>query len=124
MNIFCYPKVLHRPQLCTLLGIDPGLSPDFGFKPRTPFSNGGVDRTEIDMRLGDLLVEAKLTEMGFQMAASRLLFRYRDLHEVFDVTELRVVGDVVHSYQLIRECWRHIRMGVRSSSYVIAAEQT
>jgi len=102
MNIFCYPKVLYRPQLCALLGIEPGLRPDFGFKPRTPFLNKGVDRTEVDMRLGELLIEAKLTETGFQTAASPLLFRYRDIHEVFEIAELPIVGDIVHSYQLIR----------------------
>lgn len=102
MNIFCYPRVLLRRQLCALLGIERGLVPTFGFKPRTPFLSGRSDRTEIDMRLGNLLVEAKLTETGIQPAASRLVFRYRDLHEVFEERELRTTGDLIHGYQLVR----------------------
>jgi hypothetical protein len=64
--------------------------------------NGRGDSTEVDMRLGSLLIEAKLTESGFQSAPRRLLLRYRDLDEVFDVEELPGSEDVVHSYQLIR----------------------
>ena len=82
MNIFCYPRVLNRPQLCTLLGIGPGLRPIFGFKPRIPLLNGQGDQTEVDMKISDLLAEAKLTESGFQLRPSRLLHRYRDLGRV------------------------------------------
>lgn len=96
MNIFCYPRVLHRPQLCALLGIERGQLPEFGFRPRIPLLNGGCDRTEVDMRLGDLLVEAKLTETGFRPATFRLLSRYRE------VRELPISGNIVHAYQLIR----------------------
>jgi hypothetical protein len=102
MNIFCYPKVLRRPQLYALLGVDGGLLPEFGFRPRVPLLNGRADRTEVDMRLGDVLVEAKLTETGFQSTSTRLLFRYRDLHEVFDVNALPITGQRVDGYQLIR----------------------
>jgi hypothetical protein len=102
MNIFCYPKVLHRPHLCALLGIEPALLPEFGFKSRIPLLNARRDRTEIDMRLGDLLIEAKLTETGFQSASTRLLLRYRDLQEVFEIGDLPIAGETVHAYQLIR----------------------
>jgi hypothetical protein len=102
MNIFCCPTVLRRRQLCTLLGIKPGLRPKFGFKPRVPLLNERGDQTEVDMKIGDLLVEAKLTESGFQSRPSRLLHRYRDLHELFDVNALPVVGETVRGFQLIR----------------------
>jgi hypothetical protein len=102
MNIFCYPKVLWRRDLCTLLGIEVGLRPAFGIKPRIPFLNGRTDRTEMDMCLGDVLVEAKLTETGFQTASSKLITRYRDLHEVFELEDLPMEGNEVESYQLIR----------------------
>ncbi len=102
MNIFCYPKVLGRPMLCNLLGADSNLAPEFGFRPGVPFSNGRFDRTEVDMRLGDILFEAKLTETGFQTAPLRLLNRYRDLPEVFDTGELPIHADKVRSYQLVR----------------------
>jgi hypothetical protein len=102
MNIFCYPKVLHRPQMCSLLGIEPGVPPEFGFRPRIPFLSARADRTEVDMRLGDILIEAKLTETSFPSASTRLLFRYRDLDEVFEVGELPIDGEMVPAYQLIR----------------------
>ena len=110
MNIFCYPKVLRRPQLCALLGIQSGLVPEFGFKPRIPLlplkdrtgQAGRGDCTEVDMRIGELLVEAKLTESALQSAPARLLSRYRDLHEIFNVEELRTHGNKICGYQLIR----------------------
>ncbi len=102
MNVFCYPRLLRRTQVCSLLGIQAGLRPEFGFKPRIAFLNGSADQTEIDMRLGRLLVEAKLTETGFQTAPLDRLIRYRDLGQVFNIEELPMDGDSVHSYQLIR----------------------
>jgi len=102
MNIFCCPGVLRRPTVCSLLGIETGLRPQFGFHPRIPSSTTRTDRTEIDMSLGHLLVEAKLTETGFQTASLALLLRYRDLDEVFAVAELPISAETVGSYQLIR----------------------
>ena len=60
MNVFCYPGVTCRKAVCSLLGIEPGLRPRFGVKPGIPLISGRADRTEIDMGLGHLLVEAKL----------------------------------------------------------------
>ena len=76
--------------------------PQFGFRPEVPLRSGKRDRTEIDMKLGDLMVEAKLTETGFQTAPARMIARYRDLEAVFDRGELMMSGDVVPGYQLIR----------------------
>jgi hypothetical protein len=102
MNIFCYSRAIYNSRLSALLGIAPGLTPEFGFKPGIPLCNGKVDRTEIDLRLGNLLIEAKLTETDFQKAPIRLLQRYRDIDEVFDFDGLERVGDIVSNYQLIR----------------------
>jgi hypothetical protein len=62
-----------------------------------------LDRTEIDLHLGNLFVEAKLTESNFQTAPERLIERYRDLETIFDVTRLprKNTGAIV-GYQLIR----------------------
>ena len=68
MNVFCYPRVLWTARLAQMLGLEPGLVPHFGFRPRVPLENDRCDRTEVDMRVGDLLVEAKLTESDFQHA--------------------------------------------------------
>lgn len=102
MNVFCYPRLLQRLELCGLLGIEAGCVPEFGFRPRIPLVSGRGDATEVDMRLGDLLVEAKLTETGFQSAPPRLVSRYRDLDSVFDGDALFAAGDAVRGYQLIR----------------------
>jgi hypothetical protein len=102
MNIFCYPGMLRRPALCSLLGLAPGIRPSFGFRPRIPLKSGAQDRTEIDLKLGSLLVEAKLTEGNFQTARADLLHRYRDLDSVFDLTRLPMAQDKYRSSQLIR----------------------
>jgi hypothetical protein len=102
MNVFCYPGVMDEPGVRAILGVEPGALPEFGVKPRTPLNAGKRDNTEIDMRLGDLLVEAKLTESDFQSAKMSLVERYRDLEEVFELGELPVHGGRVIGYQLIR----------------------
>jgi hypothetical protein len=102
MNIFCYPRLLSRKPMCALLGLSPGLIPEFGFRPAIPLGNGRADRTEIDMRLGHLLVEAKLTESDFQRAPHRMLSRYQDMNKVFDTELLPIHDGVVHSWQLMR----------------------
>ena len=55
-----------------MLGVPSGLVPQFGFRPEIPLRSGKTDRTEIDMKLGDLMVEAKLTETDFQTASKRM----------------------------------------------------
>jgi hypothetical protein len=52
------------------------------------------------MRLGDLMVESKLTETDFQTASAKMIERYRDLDEVFDPGEL-MMSSTVRNYQLI-----------------------
>src|SRR5215467_4214361 len=59
MNIFCYPRLLKNTRVCSLLGIEAGTLPGFGFQPEIPLANDRADRTEIDMKLAHLLVEAK-----------------------------------------------------------------
>ncbi len=54
------------------------------------------------MKLGSLLVEAKLTESDFQRQSKALMESYRDLEEVFDVGDLPRAGDDYSGYQLIR----------------------
>jgi hypothetical protein len=103
MNIVCHPGVLRNGKVSALLGADPGaLSPCFGYKARVPLDNGRFDRTEVDLRLGDLLVEAKLTESDFQSAGKRVLLAYRDFAVVFDRQQLPQTDDRYLSYQLLR----------------------
>lgn len=102
MNIFCYPGVMASTQVQHLLGVEGDISPRFGWKARVPLSNGRSDRTEVDMVLGDLLVEAKLTEAEFQSRGKEALRGYRDLTEVFLLRELPQSRDAYQCYQLIR----------------------
>ena len=84
MNVFCHPAALVSPQMHALLGVAAGAQPVFGVKPRLRLRGGITDTTEVDMQLGDLLVEAKLTEGGFQTARPALAERLVDLEAVFD----------------------------------------
>ena len=83
MNVFCHPAALDDARLRGLLGVQREDRPRLGYKPGVPLKNGRFDQTEVDMKLGDLLVEAKLTEADFQLASVAKLARYRDLQAVF-----------------------------------------
>ena len=84
MNVFCAPGVAGCPAVSRLLGVSGQDFPAFGWKARVPLANGRFDRTEVDMRLGDLLVEAKLTETDFQSRSAAAVEAYRDFDQVFD----------------------------------------
>jgi hypothetical protein len=107
MSIFCHPEVFDEGRLNTrianLLNVDSAAQPCFGVHPGVPLRNGHFDRTEIDLHLGNLFIEAKLTESSFQNARPRLIERYRDLETIFDITRLPWTADgIVQGYQLIR----------------------
>jgi hypothetical protein len=102
MNIFCHPGVKRDGRLAVRLGAEPGTSPCFGYKARVPLANGQFDRTEVDLRLTNLLVEAKLTESDFQSAEKGVLWAYRDFSDVFDRQQLPQTSDRYFSYQLLR----------------------
>lgn len=116
MNIFCCPGVCSNQSVARLLGTERRTVAEFGYRARVPLKPrvSGIaagdrkptalrfDRTEIDMRLGGLLVEAKLTENDFQIAPAALVTEYRDLEEVFDIGSLPRSGEHYFSYQLIR----------------------
>ncbi len=100
MNVFCYPRVVRDARLC--LGIEAGVIPEFGFKARVPLATSRFDRTEVDMKLGNLLVESKLTESDFQRTPKAVVEAYRDFAEVFDRRALPQTREHYLSYQLIR----------------------
>jgi hypothetical protein len=85
-----------------MLGTEIGDLPMFGFKPRIPLTSGFVERTEIDMKLGPVLFEAKLTESDFQTQKAAIVEGYRDLKEVFDCRKLPGNDRGYVSYQLLR----------------------
>ena len=102
MNIFCCPYVPDDPRLLGFLGIEAAELPQFGWRARVPLKTGLTDRTEVDMKLGNMLFEAKLTESDFQSANPAVLRGYRDFEEVFDSKSLPHAGEKLVSYQLIR----------------------
>jgi hypothetical protein len=57
MNIFCCRRTVGNCALNSMLGVPSGLVPQFGFRPGISLRSGRTDRTEIDMKLGDLMVE-------------------------------------------------------------------
>jgi hypothetical protein len=102
MNVFCCPGVFRDGRVCSTLDVKAGVTPDFGFRAKVPLVNGRFDRTEVDMRLGDLLIEAKLTESGFQRSPKSAVRAYRDFNEVFEHEDLPQTEKDYQSYQLIR----------------------
>ena len=102
MNVFCHPGVLRSTRVASVLGLQAKLNPRFGVPARVPLMNGRLDRTEVDLRIGDLLVEAKLTESDFQRARKTTILHYRDFREVFDEDLLPRASEYFNGYQLIR----------------------
>jgi hypothetical protein len=85
MNVFCTPGVVESLEVRRALGVDGEDQPVFGWKARVPLKSGRFDRTEVDMRWGTLLIEAKLTESDFQIKAAAVVEAYRDFDAVFDL---------------------------------------
>lgn len=102
MNIFCAPGTCRSAALCALLNVECGLQPQLGVRTRTPLRDGYDDRTEADMQLGDLLVEAKLSESGFGTARPELIERYPEFRQVFDLERLPQLRGEFRHYQLLR----------------------
>ena len=84
MNVFCSPGVAETQAVRRMLRVDSDEIPVFGWKAHVPLKSGLLDRTEVDMRWGDLLVEAKLTELDFQTREAAVVESYRDFDAVFD----------------------------------------
>ena len=113
MNIFCHPQTLCGSSTRALLGLgSTETQPTFGYHPHLPLPAGRgkkplTDRTEIDLHLGQLLIEAKLTESDFQRAPLANVQRYPAFNEIFDIDLLPIedpdiARPMLHSYQLIR----------------------
>ncbi len=90
MNVFLGFGSDSRERLKGVLGVDGEGLPEFGWKARVPLAvldvrgRARFDRTEVDMRWGDLLIEAKLTESDFQTRSAKIVQGYRDFDAVFD----------------------------------------
>ena len=85
-----------------MLGVEIRSVPQFGFRARVPFSDGRYDRTEVDMKLGDLLVEAKLTEGSLECCAMERMQSYAHFRKVFHLSDLHHSRRQYRCYQLLR----------------------
>ena len=102
MNVFCYPRIERCRPLARLFNQSVLPAAEFGFHARNPFADGTTDRTEVDMRLGGTLVEAKLTESDFTSKPKTHVRTYRDFEAVFDAAVLPQSEKRFFNYQLIR----------------------
>jgi hypothetical protein len=84
MNVFCAPGVAEDDRVRSALGVLGNATPELGWRARVPLGSGRFDRTEVDLRWGGLLVEAKLTESDFQTREAAIVEGYRDFEDVFD----------------------------------------
>jgi hypothetical protein len=84
MNVFCGLGIEDVQAVRRALGVDGDEEPVFGWRARVPLATGRSDRTEVDMRWGSLLVEAKLTEGDFQTCRAAVAEGYRDFDAVFE----------------------------------------
>ncbi len=119
MNCFCFPgaveRILSGLRLPTELG-----TPDFGYLPRLSLSDGTLDDTEVDMRIGTFFVEAKLTEKDFTTKVKAHVFGYRDFTKVFDVDALPGDESTFTGYQLIRNV---LAAAQHNASFVVLVDQ-
>jgi hypothetical protein len=107
MNLFCFPGFSEHSEVAALFGYEPGARPTFGVDGRVPLlmkglSDSATDATELDMQIGDVIVESKLTEADFVTKPKGSVERYRDFRVVFEIAALPQSADMYHGYQLIR----------------------
>lgn len=102
MNVFCHPQVACSSAVQNLLAIEQEVIPLFGWRARVPLRNGKLDRTEVDMRIGNLLVESKLTEGSFEPCPLERMNDYERFSAVFRRRELPRIRRQYGCYQLLR----------------------
>jgi hypothetical protein len=104
MNCFCFPGAV--PRTMKGLGLWESIGstavPEFGVKAKLPKTQNRQDATELDMRIGSYIFEAKLTERDFTSSAVDRVREYTDFTSVFDSSALPVVDSEFKGYQLIR----------------------
>jgi len=102
MNVFCHPSVRRIPAVLGMLGLNEASVPIFGWHVRVPLLDGNVDRTEVDMKFGNLLVEAKLTETSFECCPIERMRQYAGFNDVFRLSDLPRLRRQYQCYQLLR----------------------
>tara|TARA_R110002072_G_scaffold7503_2_gene40599 strand:+ start:350500 stop:351249 length:750 start_codon:yes stop_codon:yes gene_type:complete len=98
MNIFSNPNILKIKGIRDLLGINKDDNIEFGWNPI--FENERT-KTEIDMKIGSTIFEAKLTEKDFSAKDIHFVLAYANVEELLDFETLIKEDKILH-YQLIR----------------------
>jgi len=101
MNIFCYPKIFDWKSVRDLLEITPPTDIVFGWNPDC-FENEKGGKTEIDLKINNIIFEAKLTEDNFQSKDKVTVSNYADFVNVFHTDLLPQTNNEYTTYQLIR----------------------
>ena len=115
MNVFRYPGLFGYDPFVRLMGLKATDEPDlvYGFKPGVPLGRSRTDATEVDLKIEDMLIEAKLTENDFTSKRSDAVERYPDFGTVFESSSLHMQdGNYLH-YQLIRNVLAAYHLGFR-----------
>ena len=102
MNVFCHPGLDKWKSLKKLLGLSEIGEPEFGFLGKVGKNSGQGDATEIDMKLGGILMEAKLTEKDFTRKEKSVVESYDNFKKVFHEELLPQSREDYLNYQLIR----------------------
>jgi len=100
MNIFCHPDFC--PSNSPMFPGTSGLRPEFGAPGNVQLTSGASDITEIDLRIGGILCEAKLCEADFTQAPASRLRTYAAFSELFDDAALPRAKSDYDCYQLLR----------------------
>lgn len=99
MNLFAHPKIKEWKSLRDLISIDQSDNIEFGWNP--VFDNETNHKTEIDMKIGNNIFEAKLTEEDFTLKDLKIVLTYSNVEKIIDLKDL-TKNDNVFNYQLIR----------------------
>ena len=115
MNVFCYPGLFLHDSFVRLMGLPATVESDlvFGFKPGVPLRRSLTDATEVDLKVRELLIEAKLTEKDFTKKRAEAVERYRDFESVFESSRLHMQDGHYLHYQLIRNVLAAYHLGFR-----------
>jgi len=120
MNIFCYPKFKKWKGVQDLLEVNFEENIKFGWNP--VFKNEGKNhRTEIDLKIGNVICEAKLTERDFTSKEISVVKKYDDFFTVFDQNYLNINNGKIENYQLIRNI---LAANKKDYRFILLVDQT
>jgi hypothetical protein len=99
MNFFAYPRIKEWKSLRDLISINQSDNIEFGWNPI--FENEKNHKTEIDMKIGASIFEAKLIEEDFTKKELEVVLAYQNIKNIIDLDAL-TNNNIVSNYQLIR----------------------